>query len=32
MPDPDAMPGGIPEGCRGDGESYWYVGEIEVVS
>ncbi len=32
MPNPDAMPGGIPEGCRGDGESYWYVGEIEVVS
>ena len=31
MPDPTSMPGGIPDGCRGDGESYWYVGEIEVV-
>jgi hypothetical protein len=31
MPDPGSMPGGIPDSCRGDGESYWYVGEIEVV-
>jgi hypothetical protein len=32
MPDPDSMPGGIPDDCRGEGESFWYVGEIEVTS
>ena len=31
IPDPVSMPGGVPDDCRGEGESYWYVGDIEVV-
>ena len=32
MPDPAGLPGGIPDDCRQEGEHYWYVGAIEIVS
>ena len=32
MPDPAGLPGGIPDDCRSEGEHYWYVGDVEVVS
>ena len=31
IPDPVLMPGGVPDDYRGEGESYWYVGDIEVI-
>ncbi|MEX1263392.1 MAG: hypothetical protein WEE66_05565 [Actinomycetota bacterium] len=32
MPDPAGFPGGIPGDCQQEGEHYWYVGAIEIVS